>query len=115
MRCYHCDQPLAPGDRFCPHCGAPSGPPQPLACPQCHTPAPAGAAFCSSCGTALTARPPGPPPPAAAPPLPGRGMPDWGKIALGGAGGLMLGSLLGGHHGGFLGGGDHDEDWGGDD
>lgn len=43
------------------------------------------------------------------------GMPDWGKIALGGAGGLMLGSLLGGHHGGILGGGDHDEGWGGGD
>ncbi len=41
------------------------------------------------------------------------GVPNWGKIALGGVGGLMLGSLLGGHHGGF-GWGDHDEGWGGD-
>ena len=113
MRCYHCDQPLGPGDRFCPHCGAASGPPQPLVCPRCHAAAPNGAAFCANCGAALYAPAAGPVPPIAATPPPvGGGMPNWSKIALGGAGGLMLGSLMGGHHGGGFGWGDHHEGWG---
>lgn len=115
MRCHHCDQSLGADDRFCPRCGAPSGPLQTFACPQCRAAAPAGSAFCPHCGAALYAPPAGSMPPAAtAPaPVPGKGL-DWSKIALGGAGGLVLGSLLSGHHGGLFGGDDHDEGWGGD-
>jgi len=111
MRCYHCDQPLTSGDRFCPHCGAPSGPPQLAVCPTCRGTVPAGSAFCPACGASLRAAAPGGPlPVGAAGPSVAGGIPGWGKIAAGGLGGLMLGSLLGGHHGGLGGFGG----WGGD-
>jgi len=134
MRCYHCDQPLTPGEHFCPHCGAlTEAPPQAQApqaqqavCPACRAAVPPGSSFCPVCGAALRAGavPPLPVGPAPQPTqggfggLNGRGsLPGWGKIAAGGLGGLMLGSLLGGHHGGLggVGGDDRDGGWGGGD
>jgi len=95
MRCYHCGQPLTPDEHFCPFCGAAlragAVPPMPVG------PAPQSTqgGFGGLNGQG--------------------GVSNWGKVALGGVGGLMLGSLLGGHHGG-LGWGDDERDggWGGD-
>ncbi len=132
MRCYHCDQPLTPGEHFCPHCGALTEAPQqaPQAqqavCPACRAAVPPGSSFCPVCGAAFRAGAV-PPMPVGPVPQPAQGgfgglngwggVPNWGKVALGGVGGLMLGSLLGGHHGGLggFGGDDRDGGWGGSD
>lgn len=47
--CVSCAQPIAPGSRFCPQCGAPQQKAEP-ACKECHQPIAAGAKFCPNCG-----------------------------------------------------------------
>jgi len=47
--CVSCAQPIAPGSRFCPQCGAPQQKAEPT-CKECHQPIAAGAKFCPNCG-----------------------------------------------------------------
>jgi len=130
MHCIHCGTTLGTDDRFCPRCGAPTASTPPGTCPTCRAAVPAGAAFCPACGAdvrsgaATPFLPAGAPPPVRAqppPPVASSGGPGWGKVALGGLGGLLAGQLLGG--GGWGGGGlfggrgwgdreDRDEGWG---
>jgi len=114
MRCNHCGQMLTEGSRFCSYCGTPSEQGQPILCPRCGAPIASNATYCSSCGTALyggTLTPAIPGRPPYYPPVQQGGV-NWGKFALGGLGGLFLGSLLGGFHGGGLGWGERNEGWG---
>jgi len=124
MHCTHCGTTLKADDRFCPRCGASTTSTPPGICPTCHAPVPVGAAFCPACGADVrsgTATPflpagtPGPAPVAPPPAAPNGSF--WGKVALGGLGGLLAGQLLGGG-GGLFGGrgwGDRDDrgDWDG--
>lgn len=48
--CVACADPMRPGDRFCPHCGAR----QPIRCDRCGARADAGARFCGGCGAGLS-------------------------------------------------------------
>lgn len=51
--CAACGATLAPGARFCPHCGAPAGPP---ACAACGARLAPGAKFCPGCGAPVKER-----------------------------------------------------------
>lgn len=46
-KCAKCEGDLVPGAKFCPNCGAPTGP---AACAKCGKELPAGAKFCPECG-----------------------------------------------------------------
>ena len=64
MTCPQCQQPNAPGVKFCGECGARL----PVACPACGQPNEPTRKFCGECGARLVAAAPGTPaPPAAAP------------------------------------------------
>lgn len=112
--CQHCGQ-LLPADdaKFCPHCGATIGDSTPRACPRCGTPNPGTARFCQQCGANLV-EPAAPPPGGGAGQTAPQTKPAWGQVALGGLGGLLLGSLFGGDRGGFGDFGDNDAFGGGD-
>ncbi len=58
MICTKCKQPIEPGDKFCPHCGAPvqKEVEQVKQCPKCGHENPAGAVFCENCGESLKAK-----------------------------------------------------------
>ena len=111
MPCTQCGTTLAPDVRCCPHCGAASAALPPRSCPTCRTALPVGAAFCPACGaearsgSAAPFLPPGPAAPALPPTTPAlpNGGAWWGKVALGGLGGLLAGQMLGGG-GGLFGG-----------
>ncbi len=114
MRCNHCGQMLTEGSHFCSYCGVPGEQGQSTLCSRCGAPIAPNTAYCSSCGTALYGGTPTPAFPGRSPYYPPvqQGGANWGKFALGGLGGLLLGSLLGGFHGAELGWGDRNEGWG---
>ncbi|GEM_PF-3876085 len=114
--CPACEQAVSPDAQFCNHCGAAINPNAQRACPRCGAGNPAVSRFCASCGSSLVAAAGGATPPATAPtnPLGGIGKPPWGQLALGGLGGLLVGSLLGSGRGLFGGFGWGDRDGGGD-
>lgn len=104
MHCAHCGATLDVGDGFCPRCGAAATPTPPATCPTCRAAVPRSAAFCPACGAELRSGAPSPfvptgapaPPPHTPAPVPPTGGLGWGKVALGGLGGLLAGQLLGG-------------------
>lgn len=49
--CAECGNPLTPGAKFCPHCGAKQS--AGMVCPGCGNPVTPGAKFCANCGTKL--------------------------------------------------------------
>ena len=110
--CRSCGRPLPADALFCGVCGAPAPAAGGRPCASCGQANPYDARFCSRCGASLTAGPPATPtgPPAR---RPGGDNTPWGQVALGGLGGLLLGSLLGRGRGGWGGYGDWDGRGGG--
>ena len=108
--CRNCGKSLPIDAQFCGVCGAPSSVAGPHTCASCGQANPGDARFCSRCGAALATAAAASAPPAA-PPAAAGGGPAWGQVALGGLGGLVVGSLLGGGRGGWggFGGGDADD------
>ncbi|MCB1906558.1 MAG: zinc ribbon domain-containing protein [Rhodocyclaceae bacterium] len=49
--CHSCQQPIRPGSKFCPLCGAAQE--STIPCPACHAPVVEGRAFCPQCGATL--------------------------------------------------------------
>jgi RNA polymerase subunit RPABC4/transcription elongation factor Spt4 len=110
--CQHCHQLLPADAQFCPRCGVTIGNDAPRACARCGKPNLGTARFCQQCGAALTGQT-GPPADAENGQRAPQSTPAWGQLALGGLGGLLLGSLFGGPRG-FGGFGDGDDFGGGD-
>lgn len=99
--CHACGRPLEADSQFCRVCGAPTPAAGERRCLRCGGANQFDARFCGHCGASVTEPPTGAAPSTSA-------APPWGQIALGGLGGLLVGSLLGGGRGPFAGGGDWD-------
>ncbi|MCB1915848.1 MAG: zinc ribbon domain-containing protein [Rhodocyclaceae bacterium] len=52
MNCHSCHQPIRPGSKFCPLCGAAQAETTP--CPACRAPVVSGKTFCPHCGASLS-------------------------------------------------------------
>jgi len=111
--CRSCGQLLSLNATFCTACGAVVSSGALAARPRCGSANPVSSRFCAQCGASMGAPWGGG---WAAPNRPMRGLlgsagkGSWGKLALGGLGGMLLGSLLGGGRGLFGGFGDRDGD-----